>query len=74
MEKILLKNIDKSDSQEIYVYEKFGGYSALKKALKMSPQEIIDEIQLSGLVGRGGAAFPVAKKWTFARQEPATPK
>ncbi len=74
MEKILLRNIDRPDSQEIQVYESSGGYSALRKALKIDPQDIINEIGRSRLVGRGGAAFPVVRKWAAVRQEAAAPK
>jgi NADH-quinone oxidoreductase subunit F len=44
----------------------YGGYSALRKALGMSPEEIVDEIKSAGLVGRGGAAFPTGIKWEGA--------
>ena len=46
-------------------YEKNGGYVELKKALKMQPQQIIDEVKASGLRGRGGAGFSTGMKWGF---------
>ena len=46
-------------------YEKHGGYETLKKALKMQPQAIIDEVKASGLRGRGGAGFATGVKWGF---------
>jgi NADH-quinone oxidoreductase subunit F len=46
-------------------YEKAGGYQALRKALQMSPEAIIEQVKLSGLRGRGGAAFPTGTKWGF---------
>jgi NADH-quinone oxidoreductase subunit F len=46
-------------------YKKNGGYVQLEKALKMQPQEIIDEVKASGLRGRGGAGFPTGTKWSF---------
>jgi NADH-quinone oxidoreductase subunit F len=47
-------------------YEGYGGYQALRKALKsMSPKEVTDEVLASNLRGRGGAGFPTGKKWTF---------
>jgi NADH-quinone oxidoreductase subunit F len=46
--------------------EKYGGYSAFTKALSMKPAEIVEEIKTSGLVGRGGAAFPTGVKWEGA--------
>ena len=48
-----------------------GGYSALKKALTMSPDAVIAEVKASGLVGRGGAAFPTGVKWEGAAKAPA---
>lgn len=47
-------------------YEQISGYDALRKALKQKPQEIIDEVKASGLLGRGGAAFPTGLKWESA--------
>ncbi|MHB1327906.1 MAG: NADH-quinone oxidoreductase subunit NuoF [Gemmatimonadales bacterium] len=44
---------------------KRGGYQALKKALGMTPDAIIEEIKASGLRGRGGAGFPTGLKWSF---------
>jgi NADH-quinone oxidoreductase subunit F len=44
----------------------YGEYSALNKALEGSPEAVIDEIKASGLVGRGGAAFPTGIKWEGA--------
>ena len=46
-------------------YKKHGGYVDLQKALKMQPQQIIDEVKASGLRGRGGAGFPTGMKWGF---------
>ena len=45
---------------------KYGEYSALKKALTMKSEEVIAEVKASGLVGRGGAAFPTGVKWEGA--------
>ncbi len=42
-----------------------GGYQALKKALAMTPDAIIEELKASGLRGRGGAGFPTGLKWSF---------
>ena len=46
-------------------YLKTGGYTALKKALAMSPDDVIEQVKLSGLRGRGGAGFPTGTKWGF---------
>ena len=74
MEKILLKNIDKPDSQDIETYISGGGYKALEKALSMKPEDIIAEVKKSKLIGRGGAGFPTGLKWEFTRKEKGEPK
>lgn len=50
-----------------------GGYEALKKALGMSPGEVVDEVKASGLRGRGGAGFPTGVKWSFMPKESGKP-
>jgi len=52
----------------------YGEYAALKKARQMSPEEVIAEIKASGLVGRGGAAFPTGVKWEGAARASGQPK
>ena len=56
--KIALRNIGKISPAHIEDYLESGGYEGLKKALAMTPEEIIDQIDASGLRGRGGAGFP----------------
>ena len=51
-----------------------GGYFGLKKALTMTPEDVIAEVNASGLVGRGGAAFPTGVKWEGAAKAPGQPK
>lgn len=54
------------DQFQIGIYEKNGGYQAIKKAIPgLTPEALIDMIQRSGLRGRGGAGFPTGKKWGF---------
>ncbi len=50
---------------QIDVYEEHGGYTGLRKALKMEPEEVVNEVKESGLRGRGGAGFPAGVKWGF---------
>jgi NADH-quinone oxidoreductase subunit F len=65
MERVLTKNFDIPESHTLQAYEKTGGYSALKKALGMKPEEVTEEVKNSGLRGRGGAGFPAGMKWSF---------
>jgi NADH-quinone oxidoreductase subunit F len=46
-------------------YEKTGGYEAVRKALKMQPEEVVEEVKKSNLNGRGGAGFNTGVKWSF---------
>ena len=45
----------------------YGAFRGLEKALKMDPQEVINEVLASGLRGRGGGGFPSGRKWQFAK-------
>lgn len=73
MEKIILKDIP--DLNKIDVYTANGGYSALKKSLsQMKGEEIIEEVKISGLRGRGGACFPTGLKWSFLAKGTDKPK
>lgn len=55
------------ESWSLKAYQSVGGYSVLKRILteKTPPQQIIDELKLSALRGRGGAGFPTGLKWSF---------
>ena len=64
-EPILTRNVGIPNSETIRVYLERGGYSALKKALTLTPEELTAEVRESGLRGRGGAGFPAGLKWGF---------
>jgi NADH-quinone oxidoreductase subunit F len=51
-----------------------GGYAGLQRALALTPEEVIAKVKASGLVGRGGAAFPTGAKWEAAAKAPRQPK
>ena len=67
--RIALRGCGITEPESIDDYEKHGGYTALSKALKtMTPEQVIEEIKISDLAGRGGAGFPTWFKWNAARQ------
>ncbi len=67
--RIALRHCGVINPEEIDGYMSNDGYQALKKVLKnMTPEQVIEEIKVSGLVGRGGAGFPTWFKWNAARQ------
>jgi len=73
--RLVLRNAGKIDPLKIEDYIRVGGYSALVKCLtKMSPQEVIDEVSISGLRGRGGAGFQTGQKWNFVARAHGHPK
>lgn len=51
-----------------------GAYQGLKNSLQRSPEQVLSEVEASGLTGRGGAGFPVGRKWRFVYQASRTPK
>jgi len=55
-------------------YEARGGYQALKKALAMDPEDLIELVKSSGLQGRGGAGFSAGMKWSFMPKDSEHPK
>ena len=65
VEPILLRDIDEPNLGDIAVYEKRGGYTALRKALAMTQDAVVAELEASGLRGRGGAGFPAGRKASF---------
>ncbi len=58
----------------IDVFLAHDGYKALAKALKMKPEEVINEVKNSGLRGRGGAGFNTGMKWSFVPRQSPKPK
>ena len=64
--KVLTANLHEPDLHTIAVYERLGGYaSARKAALDMAPEEVLEQLEASGLRGRGGAGFSMGKKASF---------
>ncbi len=71
---VLTDNWDADRSWTLASYESLDGYGALKRALTMTPNSIIEIVKDSGLRGRGGAGFPTGMKWGFIPQDNPRPK
>lgn len=73
--KLLLEHANVPGIETYEVYRKNGGYRSVEKALKtMSPQNVVEEVQASGLRGRGGAGFPTGMKWSFLAKPEGVPR
>jgi NADH-quinone oxidoreductase subunit F len=59
----LLHRIAQGGASTLEIYKKLDGYEGLRKALELGPEGTLRELSASKLLGRGGAAFPIAKKW-----------
>ena len=72
--KLLLKDAHVEGIRYFDTYRKQGGYEGLEKALKMTSEEIVEEVKASGLRGRGGAGFPTGLKWSFLAKPEGVPR
>jgi NADH:ubiquinone oxidoreductase subunit F (NADH-binding) len=68
--RIVLKNCQVIDPRDINNYLEQDGFKALTLAVGMKPEDIIAEVKVSGLRGRGGAGFPCGLKWELVRKAP----
>lgn len=73
-EGIILPRLAAGLNGSLQEYKSTGGYAAIAKALRTSPAEIIREVDISQLRGRGGAGFPTGRKWQFIAAEQADRK
>jgi len=72
--RIIFKNIGRKNwKTDIKTYLDDGGYDDLRKAIKMSRTDIVNEVKTSGLRGRGGAGFPCGVKWSFIKPDEKKP-
>ncbi len=73
--RIVLRNCGFINPENIDEYIAAGGYEAIAKALhSMTPEDVVNEVKASGLMGRGGAGFPTGLKWEFAIKTPGDEK
>jgi len=72
--RLITENCGTIDPRDIDQYIANGGFEGLKKALSMSPDDVIEVVKKSGLRGRGGAGFPTGLKWGFCRGAKGSPK
>lgn len=72
--RIVLKNCGFIDPTKIEEYVANDGYKGLANALKMTPDEVVEEVKQSGLRGRGGAGFLTGLKWSFCKDAPGDKK
>lgn len=70
---VLLRRVGMADPTDLDSYRAHGGYRALRRAVEMGPAGVLRELNDSGLVGRGGAAFPAGRKWEAVARQPVRP-
>lgn len=73
-ERLTFARVGVIDPLSLEDYAAHGGWAGLRRALSMSPAQIVDEVTQSGLRGRGGAAFPTGIKWKTVLQAAGTQK
>jgi NADH-quinone oxidoreductase subunit F len=74
MEPLLTRYVREPNGYTLDFYVKTGGYQALKTALGMTPEAVVEAVKQSGLRGRGGAGFPTGLKWQFVDRKSPKPK
>src|SRR6201994_4673327 len=72
--RVLTRRFGLPNSETLEVYLANDGYQAFLKAAKMTPEQIIEEVKVSNLRGRGGAGFPTGMKWSFVPRTSPKPK
>jgi NADH-quinone oxidoreductase subunit F len=73
--KLLIEQVQQIEGIKNFdTYRNHGGYTALEKAVKMTPADIVEEVKKSGLRGRGGAGFPTGMKWSFLAKPEGVPR
>jgi len=72
--RVVLERAGRIDPSSLEEFEAMEGYQGLRKALSMTPEQVIEEMKASGLRGRGGGGFPTGMKWDFTRKASGSPK
>ncbi|HLJ16352.1 MAG TPA: NADH-quinone oxidoreductase subunit NuoF [Bryobacteraceae bacterium] len=72
--KVLSRRFGLPNSASLDTYLATDGFKAFKKAREMTPEQIIEEMKISALRGRGGAGFPTGMKWGFVPRQSPKPK
>lgn len=73
--RVMTRLIGKLAPTDLDAHRAEGAFTALEKALTaMTPEEVIEQVKISGLAGRGGAGFPTGLKWQFTRAAAGSPK
>ncbi|MFN0029469.1 MAG: NADH-ubiquinone oxidoreductase-F iron-sulfur binding region domain-containing protein [Acidimicrobiales bacterium] len=70
---VLLRRVGVADPTDLDSYRAHGGYRALHRAVELGTSGVLRELSESGLVGRGGAAFPTGRKWEAVAHQPVLP-
>src|SRR5258707_1130673 len=74
MEPILTKYVREPHGFTLDFYLQHDGYEGLRKALALSPDDVVEAVKASGLRGRGGAGFPTGMKWQFVDKKTPNPR
>jgi len=67
---IVTARLRHGDSHTLERYLATGGYDGLRRALRMEPEQVAEEVNAASLLGRGGAGFPAGRKWSMLRPSP----
>ncbi|MBK8431573.1 MAG: NAD(P)H-dependent oxidoreductase subunit E [Chloroflexi bacterium] len=71
--KLMLGRINRADPTSLADYKAHGGYEMLPQAMALSPDTLIATVETYNIFGRGGAMFPLGRKWLFTRGAPGDP-
>jgi NADH-quinone oxidoreductase subunit F len=74
IEECVFSNIREPGRNTLTGYKKTGGYEGLTRAMKLTPESVIEHVKASKLAGRGGAAFPTGLKWEAVAKASGNPK